>query len=279
MDHRGGKKMDESTKREQLKQWLIREADLPQYLDHLTENGFEDVKSLKDLTKEYMDQIGIDKIGHQLKLLRLIRKMNGNNMVPEYSQHIMSEPPGPPHSHHVVQPPPHLNGYASSYHGHEHQDEMYNGTGSVATSVTYHEGPYSGQFSQWVSRDAVWYHWLHYVAVQCGVVQWRWVNILIVFCMIYRVDLNVKHHHTIYDIWWSGNCRKKSGVSQSINLYVFSSETYCNSLCLVEDRLLECLFPPFFHSLPSFVSVFAATFKYLFSHTFSGSNVERVLCL
>lgn len=147
MDHRGGKKMDESTKREQLKQWLIREADLPQYLDHLTENGFEDVKSLKDLTKEYMDQIGIDKIGHQLKLLRLIRKMNGNNMVPEYSQHIMSEPPGPPHSHHVVQPP-HLNGYASSYHGHEHQDEMYNGTGSVATSVTYHEGPYSGQFSQ-----------------------------------------------------------------------------------------------------------------------------------
>ena len=99
-------------------------------LDHLTENGFEDVKSLKDLTKEYMDQIGIDKIGHQLKLLRLIRKMNGNMVPPEYIQSSFANEPPPG--------PPHVNGYAHSFHD----------TESVATSVTYHEGPYSGQFSQ-----------------------------------------------------------------------------------------------------------------------------------
>merc|ERR1712141_624660 len=108
----GGKQVDDTTKRERFKQWLINEADLPQYLDHLTENGFEDVKSLKDLTKEYMDQIGIDKIGHQLKLMRLIRKMNANVNGQMNGNMNMGQIPGPPH-----------------YSGHSFHD-----TDSVATS-------------------------------------------------------------------------------------------------------------------------------------------------
>ena len=37
------------------------------------------ITSLKDLDKDIMNEIGITKIGHQMKLLRVIRMLNNNN--------------------------------------------------------------------------------------------------------------------------------------------------------------------------------------------------------
>jgi len=162
--------VSEGTKKEQLRLWLV-DQDLSQYLGQLTDNGFEDVLSLRDLTKDVMEQIGIEKIGHQLKLLRLIRKMdcsngqrtrhgmglhqnhqNHHHAPPEYSH----SPQPPQQQHQPLPEPPQLggggggSGYGHSFHGNQPEEEMYNGTGSVsvAASVTYHEGPYSGPYAQ-----------------------------------------------------------------------------------------------------------------------------------
>eukprot|EP01084_Bolivina_argentea_P299462 516201_1 len=64
MDGNIAKKMDESNKKLQLKIWLTNKCELPQYFDNLILNGFDNFESLKDLTKDIMDEIGIDKIGH-----------------------------------------------------------------------------------------------------------------------------------------------------------------------------------------------------------------------
>eukprot|EP01083_Nonionella_stella_P004044 11632_1 len=79
MDGKVAKKLDSSSKKEQVKEWLVNTVELPQYFDHLIMNGFDDLEAVKDLTKEYLEEIGIEKIGHQLKLLRFIRKMNEMN--------------------------------------------------------------------------------------------------------------------------------------------------------------------------------------------------------
>eukprot|EP00485_Elphidium_margaritaceum_P005836 CAMPEP_0202690050 /NCGR_PEP_ID=MMETSP1385-20130828/5181_1 /ASSEMBLY_ACC=CAM_ASM_000861 /TAXON_ID=933848 /ORGANISM="Elphidium margaritaceum" /LENGTH=518 /DNA_ID=CAMNT_0049345277 /DNA_START=190 /DNA_END=1747 /DNA_ORIENTATION=+ len=60
-------------KQQQLKRWMSNTAELPQYFECFVQNGFEDLQSLKDLTKSCLKHIGVDKIGHQLKLLRLVR--------------------------------------------------------------------------------------------------------------------------------------------------------------------------------------------------------------
>ena len=73
------KKLDESSKKQQLKLWLTNKCELPQYFDNLVLNGFDDFESLRDLSKEVMTDIGIDKIGHQLKLMRMIRKLSIGN--------------------------------------------------------------------------------------------------------------------------------------------------------------------------------------------------------
>ena len=70
-ERQGIQKKEES----KLKKWMENEVKLPQYVDLLMENGFEDMESMRDITMEHLREIGIDKIGHRLKLMKSVAKL------------------------------------------------------------------------------------------------------------------------------------------------------------------------------------------------------------
>ena len=55
-----------------LKEWIENEVKLPQYFDLLMENGFEDMESMKDITMEHLQEIGISKLGHRVKFMKAV---------------------------------------------------------------------------------------------------------------------------------------------------------------------------------------------------------------
>eukprot|EP01083_Nonionella_stella_P151616 484673_1 len=63
----------------ELKSWLEMEVGFPQYYDTFMENGIEDLSIASMLTMETIKSIGIDKIGHQMKILRAVTKLNNKN--------------------------------------------------------------------------------------------------------------------------------------------------------------------------------------------------------
>ena len=71
----------DDTKQEQqkLKAWLENTVCLGQYFDVFIENGVEDLDTVKLLTMNEIKGMGVDKIGHQMKLLHQIVKLKENN--------------------------------------------------------------------------------------------------------------------------------------------------------------------------------------------------------
>ena len=62
--------------KQKVKNWLESEVELPQYLDVLIDNGFDNMERIKDLNKPYLTEIGITKLGHQVALLKNIDILN-----------------------------------------------------------------------------------------------------------------------------------------------------------------------------------------------------------
>eukprot|EP01083_Nonionella_stella_P000039 117_1 len=61
----------------EVREWLINEVQLEQYFWILIENGFEDMLTIKALNMQILDRIeGIQKIGHKLRILYFVRKLN-----------------------------------------------------------------------------------------------------------------------------------------------------------------------------------------------------------
>ena len=60
---------------DELMQWLRDTVGLSQYFDVFRDHGFDDLESMKYMTVQTMDQIGITKIGHRLKLMDYIQRM------------------------------------------------------------------------------------------------------------------------------------------------------------------------------------------------------------
>ena len=58
-----------------LRLWLRDEVGLEQYFNVLMANGFEDLDSMRRMDQTVMEYIGIDKIGHRLKLEEYISKL------------------------------------------------------------------------------------------------------------------------------------------------------------------------------------------------------------
>jgi len=67
-------------KRQQLRAWMEEKVKLPQYYDVLIENGIEDLSTAKLLTMETLKGIGIEKIGHCMKILHAVALMNEHNL-------------------------------------------------------------------------------------------------------------------------------------------------------------------------------------------------------
>ena len=58
-----------------MKNWIKDEVKLSQYCELLMENGFEDMESMKDITMEHLREMGINKMGHRLKLMKSVAKL------------------------------------------------------------------------------------------------------------------------------------------------------------------------------------------------------------
>ena len=58
------------TERMEFKKWMENTVRLPEYFELLIENGFEDMESMKDMTMEHLREMGIDKMGHRIKLMK-----------------------------------------------------------------------------------------------------------------------------------------------------------------------------------------------------------------
>eukprot|EP01083_Nonionella_stella_P016792 46878_1 len=56
----------------ELKSWLENEVGFPMYYDTFMEHGIEDLSIASMLTMETIKSMGIDKIGHQMKILRAV---------------------------------------------------------------------------------------------------------------------------------------------------------------------------------------------------------------
>ena len=64
---------------QQLKGWLENTVGLPQYFDVFIANGIEDISTASDLKMEQLKAMGIDVIGHQMKILNQVLKLKQND--------------------------------------------------------------------------------------------------------------------------------------------------------------------------------------------------------
>ena len=65
--------------KQKLKLWLEEEVKLPQYYELFISNGIEDLETVALLTMTTIKGIGVDLIGHQIKILNEVNKLNQNN--------------------------------------------------------------------------------------------------------------------------------------------------------------------------------------------------------
>merc|ERR1711879_803046 len=56
--------------------WLRDTVRLPQYLELFESEGFDELEVLVDLTDPLLKQIGIKKMGHRMKIMKEIKKLN-----------------------------------------------------------------------------------------------------------------------------------------------------------------------------------------------------------
>merc|ERR1712228_213244 len=64
---------------EAMKRWMTRIVKLPQYIDLFVENGFDDMETITEITMSTLTQIGIEKIGHKMKIIKAVTKLNVNH--------------------------------------------------------------------------------------------------------------------------------------------------------------------------------------------------------
>eukprot|EP01083_Nonionella_stella_P135603 412507_1 len=61
---------------ESVRKWLKNDVKLERYYGLFIENGFEDLESIQSLNMETLNMMQIGKIGHKMKILRCVAKLN-----------------------------------------------------------------------------------------------------------------------------------------------------------------------------------------------------------
>lgn len=64
---------------EELKKWLTKTVKLPQYFDTFISNAVDDLDTASLLTTTALEKMGINLIGHQLKIMRKVRMLNNRD--------------------------------------------------------------------------------------------------------------------------------------------------------------------------------------------------------
>ena len=68
------------SKEDMVNLWMTDNVELPQYIDLLIKNGYDDYECIGDITLDELEQIGIDKIGHRKKIFKYAQKLK--NIIP-----------------------------------------------------------------------------------------------------------------------------------------------------------------------------------------------------
>ena len=73
---------------EEVKKRMSKKVKYPQYFDLFIENGFESMEIIKEIRMNDLHQIGIDKLGHKIKIMKEIAILNqdtqmNNKTVPD----------------------------------------------------------------------------------------------------------------------------------------------------------------------------------------------------
>ena len=66
---------DMDQKKQKLKLWLKDKVGLPQYFDIFLKNGIDELSTAVLLDKITLKEIGIDKIGHQMRILNELKQI------------------------------------------------------------------------------------------------------------------------------------------------------------------------------------------------------------
>ena len=72
-----------SNDQEEVKKWMTDIVKLPQYIDLFLEQGFESLDIIKCIKMDDLTSIGMDKRGHNIKILKEIAKLNQQNSANE----------------------------------------------------------------------------------------------------------------------------------------------------------------------------------------------------
>ena len=67
---------NDSNEHNEMAIWFRRTLNLPQYLELFEAAGFGELEMLLDLTDSHLEKLGIDKMGHRLKILKGIRNLD-----------------------------------------------------------------------------------------------------------------------------------------------------------------------------------------------------------
>ena len=64
------------TEQTKIKTWLMDTVKLPQYYHIFIDQGFDDLETIRCITRDDLKAIGIDKVGHQRKIMKYAHQLN-----------------------------------------------------------------------------------------------------------------------------------------------------------------------------------------------------------
>merc|ERR1711879_330808 len=65
----------EDSEKAELRQWMAQKVRLPEYFDLFIDSGIEDLGTAALLSFDTITRIGIDKVGHQMRILNEVEKL------------------------------------------------------------------------------------------------------------------------------------------------------------------------------------------------------------
>ena len=66
----------QDAEREKLRVWLLHEVQLGQHYQLLLEHGFESLAAMRTVSLSVLKEIGIEKLGHRMQMMRFVRDLN-----------------------------------------------------------------------------------------------------------------------------------------------------------------------------------------------------------
>ena len=87
--HSSGNNQQQSMiERQEIIKWLRDIVNLPEYIELFIQNGIENLEILREVTMDDLNQMGIKKCGHRIKIMKAIEKLRGTLPIQAISNQI-----------------------------------------------------------------------------------------------------------------------------------------------------------------------------------------------